>query len=209
LAFTLLELLVVIAIIAILAVLLMSALPGTRLQSNKAACLSNMRQIGAAFLLYARDHDMDLPSRGGTPDRWPRLLEPYLKDTKVYAAPGLRNHLSAGLDPLSNGSNNTNFIMNGFNDLNALTDPTVVVRLNGVPAPSRTLLLGMQKLGNNNFYMDFAEGYPGNHLTVLDLRAYGDGSSYLFADCHAGFLRAEGQYDPRMWLVNPDYVIPQ
>ena len=60
-AFTLVELLVVIAIIAILAALLLPALSAARQKARKTACLSNLRQVGVAVLLYAGDHDGNIP----------------------------------------------------------------------------------------------------------------------------------------------------
>lgn len=55
-AFTLIELLVVVAIIAVLVSVLLPALGHARRSGMRAKCLSNMRQIGAAVLMYQHDH---------------------------------------------------------------------------------------------------------------------------------------------------------
>ena len=59
--FTLIELLVVIAIIALLAAILFPAFARARESARKAACQSNMKQLGLGFLQYSQDYDERLP----------------------------------------------------------------------------------------------------------------------------------------------------
>jgi prepilin-type N-terminal cleavage/methylation domain-containing protein/prepilin-type processing-associated H-X9-DG protein len=56
-AFTLVELLVVIAIIALLMAILMPALQKAREQGKRAVCLTHLRQLGLAWIMYAEDND--------------------------------------------------------------------------------------------------------------------------------------------------------
>jgi prepilin-type N-terminal cleavage/methylation domain-containing protein/prepilin-type processing-associated H-X9-DG protein len=88
-AFTLIELLVVIAIIAILAAILFPVFAQARDKARSIACLSNGRQIGIAFTMYATDYDgllplttFPLPSNS-----WTDQCQPYIKNRQIYRCP--------------------------------------------------------------------------------------------------------------------------
>jgi prepilin-type N-terminal cleavage/methylation domain-containing protein/prepilin-type processing-associated H-X9-DG protein len=59
--FTLIELLVVIAIIAILAAILFPVFARAREKARQTSCLSNLKQIGLAFMMYVQDYDEMMP----------------------------------------------------------------------------------------------------------------------------------------------------
>jgi prepilin-type processing-associated H-X9-DG protein len=94
----LIELLVVIAIIAILAAILFPVFAQAREKARQTACLSNMKQMGTALIMYAQDYDEGMPAwnelwappnttdgcsqgpGGDSPSRyWDAKLFPYVK----------------------------------------------------------------------------------------------------------------------------------
>ena len=62
-AFTLVELLVVLGIIGVLVALLLPTVMKARSSARVVVCHNNLRQIGAAMLSWAADHDRKLPDR--------------------------------------------------------------------------------------------------------------------------------------------------
>ncbi len=111
--FTLIELLVVIAIIAILAAIAFPLFGGMRESSQKAGCLSNLRQLGAAVMQYAADNNGNLPpnvtstdpSAGGHSSTYPQIIAPYLGkpengtlNSKVFFCPAASTSRPAWAD---------------------------------------------------------------------------------------------------------------
>jgi prepilin-type N-terminal cleavage/methylation domain-containing protein/prepilin-type processing-associated H-X9-DG protein len=113
--FTLIELLVVIAIIAILAAILFPVFAQAREKGRAASCLSNLKQLGLAFMQYAQDYDdfvpgihynrstltnsqqnwplpPGYPSYASGPDwqsgiGWAGEISPYIKNTGIFKCP--------------------------------------------------------------------------------------------------------------------------
>ena len=67
-AFTLIELLVVIAIIAILAAILFPVFAQAREKARAITCVSNLKSVGLAAMMYAQDYDESLPGGWGGAD---------------------------------------------------------------------------------------------------------------------------------------------
>jgi prepilin-type N-terminal cleavage/methylation domain-containing protein/prepilin-type processing-associated H-X9-DG protein len=112
--FTLIELLVVIAIIAILAAILFPVFAQAREKARQATCLSNLKQLGLATMMYVQDNNESYyphrentsvnplvaltPSTDVAPTGlgakytfWISLLQPYTKSYNVFLCPDNSN----------------------------------------------------------------------------------------------------------------------
>jgi len=123
--FTLLELLVVIAIIAMLSSILLPALSKAREKGRQSVCISNLKQLTLAFIMYKNDNDGWYPpacadSGWGNPDlhRWhgerintssPFIISeqtpiyPYLKNKEIRACPSFKKYLTTGVSAFEAG----------------------------------------------------------------------------------------------------------
>ena len=105
--FTLIELLVVIAIIAILAAILFPVFARARAKAQQTVCLSNLKQLSLAVVMYASDWGPKSPSTsscsGGGPPyadpfgwwrpndvrHWCWKVLPYVRNRAIYQCPSL------------------------------------------------------------------------------------------------------------------------
>ena len=228
-AFTLIELLVVISIIGILAGISLPLYSRFMMQARLTKTLSNIRQIGAATLLYAGDNNQQLPNRVGdgssslgTQNKWPTLLKPYLPDTGAYYSPmpdvgGVSYKVADPTKYYDNTKNYTCYIYNGWNDMNAHDDPTITPRLGLMAQPSQTIMFGIPNPQSTQFYMDLKDG---DNNAVLNRTPFPTGCPYAFGDGSARILFYDTTTVPRIdmksqpansntysdwyWLMNKD-----
>jgi len=136
--FTLIELLVVIAIIAILAAILFPVFAQAREKARTASCLSNLKQVGHAMLMYGQDYDGLFVPVMARPNRqekdiylmsWMYLLEPYTKNRGVFICPS-SGHASTDYtknpslpDLIQNYGYAPTLRIRGYDQITAITGP--------------------------------------------------------------------------------------
>ena len=121
LGFTLIELLVVIAIIALLAAILFPAFARARENARRAACQSNLKQIGIGIAQYSQDYDERLPINQtnysgyygvlnygdpGAPTSYWTAIYPYTKSAQIELCPSSTPYTASvgGLNPTANSN---------------------------------------------------------------------------------------------------------
>jgi prepilin-type N-terminal cleavage/methylation domain-containing protein/prepilin-type processing-associated H-X9-DG protein len=107
-AFTLIELLVVIAIIAILAAILFPVFAQAREKARQSSCLSNLKQMGVALMMYTQDFDETLPpgiNNAFSSNRtWMHHIAPYTKNRGIFVCPSASDLVPNVTNPGNNGT---------------------------------------------------------------------------------------------------------
>jgi prepilin-type N-terminal cleavage/methylation domain-containing protein/prepilin-type processing-associated H-X9-DG protein len=200
--FTLIELLVVIAIIAILAAILFPVFARAREKARQSSCLSNMKQLGLAALMYTQDYDEILPrddhdSNGDGDENegdatWRGMINPYCKNSQVFICP---SHKPAAT------------VFDGrWNDLtqNASYGWNVAHHEPGAPTPVYTGIALAQLQDASSVILIFESNgshqvgpFSNERWVPTDAWAlrHNGGANYAFADGHAKWLKPD-QIDP-------------
>jgi hypothetical protein len=213
-AFTRTDLCVATMVVALLLCLSIPALAKMQPRSQRASCANNLRQFGAALMMYASDNDNCLPVRRFYP-AWPTSLLPYYHDLRVLACPsdlpkdfGNYPNYPADTAPRS-------YIYNGWNDYFIIRfgqspisrPPTNSLSVSAVPYPAATITMGEKQTQSGHLYMDY-EGY--DDITQLEQARHGNdseptgwsGSNHAFVDGSVRFLRFGAGFSPiNQWAV--------
>ena len=203
--FTLIELLVVIAIIAILAAILFPVFARAREKARQTQCLSNLKQIGLGWMMYASDYDervmpVEIPSSTSIAYYWwtaydtssstriPEggLLYPYMRNQQINACPSFMNAMRSDVGHTGYAYN---YVYLSPMDYSTWPDWKVLpVSLAAIQSPSETVTFAdgarisftdMKTLEANTYLDPPSWGYPGFHG-----RHTGVGN-IAFADGHA------------------------
>ena len=202
--FTLIELLVVIAIIAILAAILFPVFARARENARKITCISNLKQLGTAVLMYAQDYDEYLPNNfAGKKDTmlWndlsgSGLLDSYLKNKKVWFCPS---------DTPPTYKNQT------YDYSYCLYNNTADVNKHAYPSTMESHSLAEAQFPAQKVLFWEVTAYHGNRLYVAYDLTYkgvrGDISNMTMLDGHAKTFH-EGQLNPDVVnRFNPDWTV--
>jgi prepilin-type N-terminal cleavage/methylation domain-containing protein len=154
--FTLIELLVVIAIIAILAAILFPVFAKAREKARQSACMSNIKQLTNAALMYAQDYDetfcKSFNIKDGKTFYWFEAVMPYIaggnsvaSTQKILRCPSLKanNTGNASISMYSYGWNIgtvSDPVANGMGYYAKNDEP--YVRMSMVNTPAEVLLIG-------------------------------------------------------------------
>ncbi|MFO7947164.1 MAG: prepilin-type N-terminal cleavage/methylation domain-containing protein [Armatimonadota bacterium] len=210
--FTLIELLVVIAIIAILAAILFPVFARAREKARQASCLSNVKQITLAALMYAGDYDEHLcPAKnygpveysdgeGGTRLAravWYRLLQPYMKNREILQCPSADTQRD--WDTYSSATNGY-----GYNRFLGWYDD--VVNVAKIDYPSQTAMLA-DVGGYDNYLLYYRHLGPDRRYIS---QRHNGGANFGFSDGHAKWYKVAhpseylGYYDIGDIILRPD-----
>jgi len=86
--YTLTEVLVAIAVVGILASILIPTLAKARMRARQTVCMSNLKQLGVAFISYGHDHGETVPySKKAGNSGWVGLMKSYGVTDKVLHCP--------------------------------------------------------------------------------------------------------------------------
>jgi prepilin-type processing-associated H-X9-DG protein len=210
--------------------MLLPALARAKEKGSAIRCLSNLRQMGLALVLYTHDYNGGFPPRADA-NRWPTQLLKYYQNLELLQCPTElkqrgRNQPKANPRNVKPDEAIRAYIMNGWNDYFGPLgqDPASLngkqVKPDTLKYPSDTIVFGEKKIrvgeDYNHYYMDLSEG-AGNHVDQIERSRHGankrsangndktvnGGSNYTFADGSARFLKYKGAVYPlNLWAVN-------
>ncbi|MFP4250920.1 MAG: DUF1559 domain-containing protein [Armatimonadota bacterium] len=208
--FTLIELLVVIAIIAILAAILFPVFARAREKARQTSCLSNLKQLGLGFMMYAQDYDEILPAvRADHKDSflypdgqqmqnrgpWYITVYPYVNNIQVYDCPSTAFKWNGRWTHPFDYAYNERVSRQPLAEFTAPAETLIVVDASGYEEYSQW--------GGYGWRVREVHLGPSSNIAYIDPR-HNEGANIAFADGHAKWARTP---DPDTMGSGVDYNI--
>ncbi len=217
--FTLIELLVVIAIIAILAAILFPVFAKAREKARSASCLSNLKQLALADLMYVQDYDEKF-LHGWPAPSWSsyiHMLDPYVKNTQLWVCPSAADNAfcpcgypGGDADPAAVRSS---YARNPYTTVGWYADMHGK-KLAAFDKPSETILMcdGRRNWVHFSSWCFALEGQDGRSCYPTIAARHNDGANCSFVDGHVKWMKVPladtGDANPQRagdwrWLWDP------
>jgi len=198
--FTLIELLVVIAIIAILAAILFPVFARAREKARQTSCLSNVKQLSLACLMYAQDYDEMLPAgriqhnptdcSNNSKAFWQHLTQPYSKNIQLYVCPS-NSARTTTCGRFYDWANNMAVTNNyGVNCRFGTSGGYVMAN---IPRPAEAYYICCGLNAGGGWWRGL--GYARSSCTATQYLRYihNEGINIAFADGHAKWVKSDGK----------------
>ena len=212
--FTLIELLVVISIICVLASILFPVFSRARESARRAGCMSNEKQLGLGFMMYAQDYDGRLPvyyRYGSDPYRWwTDLVIPYIRNRQIFRCPSAPEADGYAQPPAAYGAtygglHEPTYAFNGGTSVGLYVQTGR--SLASIEQPSRTWMLVesahpslFESIGYGYAYIQFSNA---STLPEDNTKFWGDahlgGSNVVYADGHVKWRKTFARLDDKYW----------
>ncbi len=226
-AFTLIELLVVISILALLIGILLPSLAGARQAAQSAGCLSNLRQIGLANVMYGQDyHSWMVPKRyrlgyfqlGGNTDALKERMGlgalmwlSYLKIGAVFECPSDQGRAEPALNRYTTAGTATNpsggVLSSYSHQAHHFYPPSSTIYGRSVYHFERPVESGTAREAPYAYVTDAFDGkWMSTHLQWGAERSHPDGYNTLYVDGHARKVAAERGLADQVASNGTDYL---
>ena len=185
--FTLIELLVAITVIALLLALLIPALRSAKEQGQRVVCLSNLRQLTLAWIMYAEDNNENIVNGRAYGPVW-----------DIWGPPWVNEEFFSAFDPNdANSRDRTCALWAYTRDAGVYRCPlgkhgrpityAIVCAANGEsPDETRESFFKSKRIGRTVLWLrrlsDIVSPSPGQRMIFID---YGNSPSHAFQVCYA------------------------
>ena len=194
--FTLIELLVVIAIIAILAAILFPVFARAREKARQTSCLSNLKQMGLAVMMYVGDYDDCYPAcqhplavpfiyRGYTHPNllWYMAIEPYHKNVQIFNCPSSSTRWYGQYTGDTRYGANLNIVRNN-----------VSCNMSSIMKPAETIVIGESDWTHSTADYGWSNSWMLTywpHVSRFIPQRHNEGANITFCDGHAKWYKVE------------------